>query len=197
MKQFSIFGASGCDRWAKPLDQVKWAASSEPCQIVFVDDLPYANDFNVLYALFYAEWIAKPACSRHISITITNSAVRQNLLERLLADELHFFEVSAGDIMLMGKVELGKGSIIFPFVTLFGNNRIGKHFHSKLYSNVEHEDVIGDYFTNVAEVKYNFNMKVEDCAFICLGGAVTECVPSGLTVVGNLAKPLIKDLYLC
>jgi sugar O-acyltransferase (sialic acid O-acetyltransferase NeuD family) len=214
MKQIPIFGSSGFGREVMPLARQKWAASHEPHQMVFVDDHP-AAECNGHQVLTYAEWLAQPACSRHISIAISNSAVRQNLVERCLADAVQFFEVRAANVVLMDDIQLGEGAIICPFVTLTSNIRIGKHFHANLYSYVAHDCVIGDYVTFAPGVKCNGNVVVEDHAYIGtgavikqgnpgqplvigrgavvgMGAVVTKSVPSGVTVVGNPTKPLIK-----
>ncbi len=216
MKQVAIFGASGCGRGVMPLARQQWAASGEPHQLVFVDDAPPAAECNGHRVLTYTEWLAQPASSRHINVAIANSAVRQKLVERCLADGVQFFEVRAANVVQLDDVQLGVGAILCPSVTLTSNIRIGKHFHANLYSYVEHDCVIGDYVTFAPGVKCNGNVVVEDHAYIGagvvikqglpgqplfigrgavvgMGAVVTKSVPPGVTVVGNPAKPLIKN----
>jgi sugar O-acyltransferase (sialic acid O-acetyltransferase NeuD family) len=216
MKQVAIFGASGCGRGVMPLARVQWASSGEPHQLLFVDDRPSAYEYNGHRILTYAEWLAQPATSRHINIAIANSALRQKLVERCLADEVKFFEVRAANVVVLDDVMLGEGAILCPFVTLTSNIRIGKHFHANLYSYVEHDCVIGDYVTFAPGVKCNGNVVVEDHAYIGagvvikqgqpgqpivigrgavvgMGAVVTKSVPPGVTMAGNPAKPITKS----
>ena len=216
MKQVAIFGASGCGRGVMPLARQQWAASGELHQLVFVDDHPPAVECNRHRVLTYAEWLAQPASGRHINIAIANSAVRQKLAQRCQADGVQFFEVRAANVVQLDDVQLGEGAILCPFVTLTSNIRIGKHFHANLYSYVEHDCVIGDYVTFAPGVKCNGNVVVEDHAYIGtgavikqgqsgkplvigrgavvgMGAVVTKSVPPGVTVVGNPARPLIKN----
>lgn len=216
MKQVAIFGASGCGRGVMPLARQQWATSNEPYQLVFVDDHPHAAECNGQRVMTYAEWLTQPASSRHISIAIANSAVRQKLVERCLADGVQFIEVRATNVVQLDDVQLGEGAILCPFVTLTSNIRIGKHFHANLYSYVEHDCVIGDYVTFAPGVRCNGNVVVEDHAYIGsgvvikqgqpgqplvigrgavvgMGAVVTKSVPPGATVVGNPAKPLVKN----
>lgn len=216
MKQIAIFGASGFGREVMPLARQQWAASGEPHQLVFVDDHPPAAECNGHRVLTYAEWLAQPASSRHINIAIANSVVRQKLVERWLADGVKFFEVRAANVVQLDDVQLGEGAILCPFVTLTSNIRIGKHFHSNIYSYVAHDCVIGDYVTFAPGVMCNGNVVVEDHAYIGtgavikqgqpgqplvigrgavvgMGAVVTKSVPPGVTVVGNPAKPLVKN----
>jgi sugar O-acyltransferase (sialic acid O-acetyltransferase NeuD family) len=213
MKQVAIFGASGCGRGVMPLARQHWAACGAEYQLVFVDDNPPAAQCNGHPVVTYSEWLAQPASSRHINIAIANSAVRQKLVERCLADGVQFFEVRATNVVQLDDVQLGEGAILCPFVTLTSNIRIGRHFHANLYSYVEHDCVIGDYVTFAPGVQCNGNVVVEDHAYVGagavikqgqpgrplvigagavvgMGAVVTRSVPPGTTVIGNPAKPL-------
>ena len=216
MKQVAIFGVSGCGRGVMPLARDQWAASGEPHSLVFVDDHPTAAECNGHPVMTYNEWVALSATSRHINIAIANSAVRQKLVERCIADGVQFFEVRAANVVQMDDVQLGEGAILCPFVTLTSNIRIGKHFHANLYSYVEHDCAIGDYVTFAPGVKCNGNVVIEDHAYlgagaiikqgqpgkplvigrgavVGMGAVVTRSVPPGATVVGNPARLLVKS----
>lgn len=213
MKRIAIFGASGFGREVTPLARQQWAACGEPYQLVFVDDHPPAAECNGHPVLTYEAWMALPASSRHINIAIANSAVRQRLAERCMADGVGFFEVRAANVVQLDDVQIGEGAILCPFVTLTSNIRIGKHFHANIYSYVAHDCLIGDYVTFAPGVKCNGNVVVEDHAYIGtgaiirqgkpgeplvigrgavvgMGAVVTKSVPPGVTVVGNPARPL-------
>lgn len=216
MKQVAIYGASGCGRGVMPLARQQWATSGESYQLVFVDDNPVRAECNGQKVMTYAEWLAQPASSRLINIAIANSTVRQTLVERCMADGVLFFEVRAANVVQLDDVQLGEGAILCPFVGLTSNIRIGKHFHGNLYSYVEHDCVIGDYVTFAPGVKCNGHVVVEDHAYIGtgavikqglpgqpliigrgavvgMGAVVTKSVPPGVTVVGNPARPLVKN----
>jgi sugar O-acyltransferase (sialic acid O-acetyltransferase NeuD family) len=211
MKQVAIFGVSGCGRGVMPLARQQWARICEPHELVFVDDNPPTTECNGHKVLTYDEWMTQPASSRHINIAIANSTARQKIVERCMADGVLFFEVRAANVVQLDDVKLGEGAILYPFVTLTSNIRIGKHFHANLFSYVEHDCVIGDYVTFAPSVKCNGNVVVEDHAYIGagavikqglpgsplvigraavvgMGAVVTKSVPPGATVVGNPAR---------
>ena len=213
MKQIAIFGVSGFGREVMPLARQQWDASGAPHQLVFVDDHPPAAECNGYQVMSYAEWLALPGISRHISIAIASSVVRQKLVERCKADRVQFFEVRAANVVQLDDVQLGEGAILSSFVHLTSNVRIGSHFHANIYSYVAHDCVIGDYVTFAPGVMCNGNVVVEDHAYIGtgavikqgqpgkplvigrgavvgMGAVVVKSVPSGMTVVGNPAKPL-------
>lgn len=215
MRQVAIFGASGCGRGVLPLARAQWAVTSEPYELVFVDDNPSAAVVNGHLVLTYQQWLERPATSRHINIAIANSFVREKLVHRCMNDEVDFFEVRAANVVQMDEVQIGEGAILSPFVTLTSNIRIGCHFHANLYSYVEHDCVIGDFVTFAPGVKCNGNVVIEDHVYIGagavikqgqpgrpivigkgstvgMGAVVTKCVPAGATVVGNPARLLVK-----
>ena len=217
MKQVAIYGVGGCGRGVIPLALDQWHSHSEPFQLVFVDDNPPAEKCNGYRVLTYKEWIEEPATSRHISIGITNSKAREILVNCCQGDGVSFFEVRAANVVQLDDVQLGEGAILCPFVTLTSNIRIGKHFHANLYSYVEHDCLIGDYVTFAPGVKCNGNVVIEDHVYIGagavikqgqpdrplvigrgavvgMGAVVTQSVPSGVTVVGNPARPLVKAI---
>ncbi len=218
MKRYAIFGASGCGRGVMPLarQQLQPALSAGVADLVFVDDHPPAPQVNGQRVLTTAQWMAEPASSRHVCIAIANSLVRHRMAVQCEADGIEFFEVRAGNVFQMDEVQLGEGAILSPFVTLTSNIRIGRHFHANLYSYVEHDCVIGDFVTFAPGVQCNGNVVIQDHAYtgagavikqgqpgaplvigrgavVGMGAVVTKSVPAGVTVVGNPARPLLKN----
>ena len=141
---------------------------------------------------------------------------RGQAAERCAADGVYFFEARATNVVQLDDVQLGEGAVLCPFVTLTSNIRIGQHFHANIYSYVAHDCVVGDFVTFAPGVMCNGNVHVEDHAYIGtgavikqglpgaplvigrgavvgMGAVVTKSVPPGVTVVGNPARPLIKN----
>jgi sugar O-acyltransferase (sialic acid O-acetyltransferase NeuD family) len=216
MKQVAIFGVSGFGREVMPLAREQCAVSGEPHQLVFVDDNPPAPECNGHKVLPYKDWLAQPATGRFISIAIANGDIRQKLVARCVGDGIKFFEVRAPNVVQLDDIKLGEGAILCSFVHLTSNVQVGKHFHANIYSYVAHDCVIGDYVTFAPGVMCNGNVVVDDHAYIGtgavikqgqpgkplvigrgavvgMGAVVTKSVPPGVTVVGNPARPLIKN----
>lgn len=212
MKRFAIFGASGFGREAMPIARAQLKrAEFEPWDLVFVDDQPPVPTLNGHRVLTYAQWLAEPAASRHVSLAIANSKVREMLAARCARDGVHFFDVKAANVQVMDEVITGPGAILSPFVTLTSNIRIGQHFHANIYSYVAHDCVIGDFVTFAPGVHCNGNVVIEDHAYIGtgailrqgkpgaplvigkgavvgMGAVVTKSVAAGATVIGNPAR---------
>ena len=88
MKRFAVFGASGFGREVLPLlRQQLQQSEGSPWDLVFVDDNPPAPELNGHAVMTYAQWLAEPASSRHISLAIANSAVREKLAARCAAKQ--------------------------------------------------------------------------------------------------------------
>lgn len=183
----------------------------QPWDLVFVDDNPPAPHVNGHTVLTYAQWLLMPAMSRHICLAIANSAVREKLVARCVADGVGFLEVKAANVVVMDEVQIGPGAVLCPFVTLTSNIRIGQQFHANIYSYVAHDCLIGDFVTFAPGVHCNGNVVVEDHAYIGtgailrqgqpgvplvigrgavvgMGAVVTKNVAPGTTVVGNPAR---------
>lgn len=216
MKRFAIFGASGFGREVLPLVRQQLQRTEvDPWELVFVDDQPPAAELNGHRVMTYAQWLVEPAASRHISLAIANSAVREKLAARCLADRVQFFDVTAANVVVLDDVQVGSGSVLCPFVTLTSNIRIGQQFHANIYSYVAHDCVIGDFVTFAPGVHCNGNVVIEDHAYIGtgavikqgqpgkplvigkgavvgMGAVVTRDVSAGTTVVGNPAKLFLK-----
>lgn len=214
---FAIYGANGCGRGIIPLARAQLVqAGISADQLVFVDDNPPALEVNGHRVLTFEQFLAKDCVERYVSLAIANSRIREMLAGRCIGAGVHFWNVRAANVVEMDDVALGDGAILSPFVTLTSNIRIGVHFQANLYSYVEHDCVIGDFVTFAPGVKCNGNVHIHDHAYIGsgaiirqgipgkplvigrgavvgMGAVVTKDVPPGVTVVGNPARPLIKD----
>ncbi len=202
-----VYGASGCGRGIMPL----LCAQHPQADFVFIDDgqAPgYVNGHNIVG---WSEFLERQSDEKAVSIAIAASKVRQTLAEKCSAAKVPLIEARAASVVQMDDVAIGEGACLSPFVTLTSNIRIGRCFHANLYSYVEHDCVIGEFVTFGPAAKVNGNVTIGDHAYIGsgavlrqgvaigagatvgMGAVVTRDVPPGATVVGNPAKPLIKD----
>lgn len=206
-KLIAVYGASGCGRGVMPLlrAQYPWV------ELVFVDDGRAPGHINGHHILDWSGFLERDADEKAVSIAIAAPKVREYLAERCAAANISLVEARAASVVQMDEVAIQNGACLSPFVTLASNVHIGRCFHANLYSYVEHDCVIGDFVTLAPGAKVNGNVSIGDHAYIGsgaiirqgtkigagaiigMGAVVTRDVPPGVTVVGNPAKPLIRD----
>jgi sugar O-acyltransferase (sialic acid O-acetyltransferase NeuD family) len=204
---FGVYGAAGCGRGIMPLLRAQYPEA----KLVFVDDGQAPSHVNGYDIVTWTDFLERQADEKAVSIAIAASKIRQKLAERCAAENVPLVEARAASVVQMDDVIIGDGACLSPFVTLTSNIRIGKCFHANLYSYVEHDCVIGDFVTFAPGAKVNGNVTIDNHAYIGsgaiirqgvrigagsvvgMGAVVTRDVPPGVTVVGNPAKPLIKD----
>lgn len=215
---YGIYGVGGCGRGILPLarDQLR-AAGQSPEKLVFIDDAFQASErVNGHRVMSYAQFVQQDSMEKHVALAVASGATRARLSQKLQSDAINTWSVRASNVVTMDNVEIAEGALLSPFVTLTSNIRVGRHFHANLYSYVEHDCVIGDFVTLAPAAKCNGNIHIEDFAYIGtgailrqgqpgkpivigrgavvgMGAVVTRDVPPGATVVGNPAKPLVKD----
>lgn len=123
--------------------------------------------------------------------------------------------IHAPQTLILDQNQIGAGSILCPNSMVTSNASIGQFFHANIYSYVAHDCVIGDFVTFAPGVRCNGHVEIGDfayvgtnaiiregsrdrpirigeCAVIGMGAVVTKDVPSGVTVVGNPARPLTR-----
>ena len=215
---FAVYGAAGCGRSLMPVAIEQLHGNRRQIdhnQVVFIDDaLGQDSIVNGHIAMNYNKFKSLEG-DKYILIAIANSAIRQQLADKIQRDGIVLWSVQSISTLIMDSAIIDAGAALSPFVTIAANVTIGKCFHANLYSYVEHDCVIGDYVTFAPRVSCNGNIHIHDHAYIGagavikqgtpdkplvigkgaivgMGAVVTKNVPAGAIVVGSPARPLIK-----
>lgn len=211
-----VYGASGFGKEVMPLVREQYATWDKE-KFVFIDDSQAGSTLSGYPVLSYADFLANPSEEKGVVIAIANSQVREKLGTQLAADKVQQLNIQASNAMIAEEAEIAEGSLFCAFTCVTSNAKIGKCFHANIYSYVAHDCVVGDYVTFAPGVKCNGNVHIEDHAYIGtgavikqgtpkrpivigkgavvgMGAVVTKSVPAGVTVIGNPAKPLGRNL---
>lgn len=215
-----LYGAGGFGREVMPvlMDVIEAKDQGEAgmdYEVVFVEDEPSEATVNGYRVLSEAEFFGHAAEKKFFNVSIGDSAVRERLAASCIEKGAAPISIRALNATIYDRNEIGAGAIICANSTITSNAKIGKFFHSNIYSYVAHDCVIGDYVTFAPNVQCNGNVHIEDHAYIGtgailkqgtaakplvigkgavvgMGAVVTKDVAPYTTVVGNPAKPHVK-----
>lgn len=211
-----IYGASGFGKEVMPLVREQYPHLSKE-KFVFIDDGQAGSILSGYPVLSYADFLVNSNETKGVVIAIANSQVREKLTSQLIIDEVKQLNLQASSAIIAEEAEIAEGSLFCIFTCVTSNAKIGKGFHANIYSYVAHDCVIGDFVTFAPGVKCNGNVHIEDHAYIGtgaiikqgtperpvvigkgavvgMGAVVTKSVPAGVTVFGNPAKPLGRNV---
>ncbi|AXK42838.1 acetyltransferase [Erythrobacter aureus] len=215
MTLYGVYGASGFGREVMPLLYAQ-VGDNPDAHCVFVDDSAAQETINGHKCVTFEQFVNYPSTDRAITLAIADGNIRRKLATKCKAAGLRFLSVKARNCMVLDQSPVSEGMILCGFATITSNVTIGHHFHGNIYSYVAHDSVIGDFVTFAPGVMCNGNVHIEDHAYIGagavlrqgkpgkpliigagaivgMGAVVTRDVPPGTTVIGNPAKPLVKD----
>jgi len=213
---FGLYGAGGFAREVMPFVRTSLARvfdAGDLPQICFIETRPSAASANGLPILSEDDFFAQDCDERYFNVAIGSGADRKRLAEACMARGARPFSLQALQTVVNDSNQIGEGAVICANSMVTANARIGKFFHSNIYSYVAHDCVIGDYVTFAPRVSCNGNVQIGDYAYIGtgaviregargkplvigegavvgMGAVVTKDVPPHATVVGNPARPM-------
>lgn len=214
---FGLYGAGGFAREVMPfvtecVHFVKQSSCDEKKKIFFVETDPKKQEVNGYSLISEHEFFGIECKERYFNIAIADSAAREMIASECIAKGAKPVSILSPQSIIYDSNEIGEGAIICAYSVITSNAKIGKFFHSNIYSYVAHDCVIGDYVTFAPNVHCNGNVHIHNHAYIGtgaiikqgssskplvigegavvgMGAVVTKDVAPFTTVVGNPAKP--------
>ncbi len=217
---YGLFGAGGFAREVMPvlaecIAVLKKENPGTDHQFFFVDVEPVDKALNGYAVISESHFFGLDCENRFFNVAIADSAMRKRIAERCVNSGAKPFSIRSVCSVVYDCNDVGDGAIVCAYSTITSNARVGKFFHSNIYSYVAHDCVIGDYVTFAPNVHCNGNVHIGSHAYIGtgaiikqgsperplvigegaivgMGAVVTKDVPPHTTVVGNPARPLTK-----
>lgn len=144
----------------------------------------------------------------HLHLAIGNCKSREALVSRFINS--NFFTVKHPAAVIARTAVVGLGSFLAAQSIVAPNAEVGVHCIVNHSAVVDHDSIIGDYSHLAPQSTVGGGVKIgrgvllgagaivlpgliiDDYAVIGAGAVVTKNVLSGVTVVGNPAKPMVK-----
>jgi sugar O-acyltransferase (sialic acid O-acetyltransferase NeuD family) len=217
---FGLYGAGGFARGVMPIlsnffSKTTQANTEASHQIYFVETSPKVKEINGYPLISEKDFLELECSERFFNIAIADSKIREKIANELASKGAKPMSVQSPHSIIYDCNEIGEGSILCANTMITSNVKIGKFFHSNIYSYVEHDCIIGDYVTFAPNVHCNGNIHIHNHAYIGagaiikqgsssnpliigegaiigMGAVVTKNVPPFTTVIGNPAKPFYK-----
>ena len=209
-----LIGAGGHAAEVLPVLRRTVAAWPVPARIVIVDRA--AAMLGGLATVDEADFLALPGEPRWFVHGIGDGAVRRAVHERLTAAAVEPLTLAGGWATVFDDSELGAGSVLCVGAVVTARTRIGRGFLGNVHSQVAHDCVIGDFVSFGPGARCGGNVHIGDGAtigsgatirngapgkplrigfgaIVGMGAVVLGDVPDGATVVGNPARPLVRD----
>jgi sugar O-acyltransferase (sialic acid O-acetyltransferase NeuD family) len=213
-----LFGAGGYAREVMPIvleyiDQQ--SSNSHLYEIYFVEHEPKLSSVNGFKVISESKFFDLDCDQKFFNIAIGDSRIREKISNICLSNNSVPLSLIASNVSIYNNNQIGDGAIISAHSTITSNARIGKFFHSNIYSYVAHDCEIGDYVTFAPNVHCNGNVHIHNHAYIGtgailrqgandapliigegavvgMGAVVTKNVAPFSTVIGNPARPYEK-----
>jgi sugar O-acyltransferase (sialic acid O-acetyltransferase NeuD family) len=191
--------------------------SDSPPKLFFVDTVSQGEEINGIPLISEKDFFEFNCTRRIFNVAIGDPNLRETVVCKCLKNGAKPQTLQSSNTIIYDNNKINEGAIICAYSMITSNAKIGKFFHSNIYSYVAHDCIIGDYVTFAPNVHCNGNVHIHDRAYIGtgavlkqgsagdpliigegavigMGAVVTKNVEPFSTVIGNPAKPFIKGL---
>ncbi|HYA42904.1 MAG TPA: acetyltransferase [Syntrophobacteraceae bacterium] len=190
MELYGIYGAGGFGREVMPVARQMLerlhGAENRGFELVFIDQtLGNRMIINGHRVMSQADFLSFEASSKFFNIAIADYSARERIAKEMMDAGVNPFTIRDFSSVIYDNNWLGEGAILCAFTTITSNARIGRFFHSNIYSYVAHDCIIGDFVTFAPSVHCNGRVIVEDYAYIGTGAVIRQGSDERPIVIGK------------
>ena len=187
---FGLFGTGGFAREVMPIAKETFMQNfslEEVAEVdfVFVESDPKKNSINGYKLISDIEFIESSYEKKYFNIAVADSYIRKRFSMKFESENIQPMSVTAKDAVSYEFNEISHGCIVCANSIITSNAKIGKYFHSNIYSYVAHDCVIGDFVTFAPRVNCNGNIIIEDHAYIGTGAILKQGTPNDPLIIGK------------
>lgn len=185
-----LFGAGGFARELMPVvlaraEALSRATPGRVVDVCFVQTQPDSARVNDIPVMAESDFLMLGASQACFNIGIGDSRIRERIARNCLAHGIPPLSLVADNVVSFDTSNIGEGAILCAFSMVTANVRIGRFFHSNIYSYVAHDCVIGDFVTFAPRVHCNGNVHIHDHAYIGTGAILRQGTPEKPLVIGE------------
>lgn len=183
---FGLFGAGGFAREVMPFAIERFSVINKTnlnsYEMVFIETNPSSEQVNGVPIISEKDFVEMECLDKFFNVGIADSKAREKIAENYIKLGIKPKSVISRNAIIYKDNDLEIGSIICANSMVTANAKIGKFFHSNIYSYVGHDCIIGDYVTFAPNVHCNGNVHIHNHAYIGAGAIIKQ---------GSLTKPLV------
>lgn len=202
-------GGSGCEVYDLAVRcnnaKKKWD------EIVFIDDFKESNH-EYLADIIRFEDLLQNKSDYEVVISVGEPVARKALYEKLKKDDVALATVIDPTAIISPSATIGEGTIIFEYALVHCNVKVGKNCLMQPFTAFGHRSVIGNHCVFSSRFCPGGDCTFGDCVYcgmqsiikekltigsnavVSMGACVFQDVAENSVVIGNPARPSIKNI---
>lgn len=197
MKKLYILGAGGFGR------EVAWLVERINAVEPTWELAGFIDDDKTTHGKLLGGYPILGGCDHLLSIeeevwavcAVGSAKIRKNIVEKIQGHKnINFATLIDPSVLLSGRVQVGKGSIICAGTIITVDVRIGSHVIINLDCTIGHDAVLQDFVTVYPSVNISGNVAVNECAELGTGAQIIQGKKIGKETVVGAGAVVVKDL---
>ena len=180
MKKLFLYGAGNVGREVFDIADRLNAVEPRWAEIGFIDDTQDTGMFRGKRVFQYCDFV-KLFSADEVEIAITNGEpiARKALCEKVRSGGYRLANVIDKTAVVSPSAQLGEGVIVYPFVLISSDTKIGNNVLIYCHTTVAHDSIIGEGSVLSIGVIVSGNCSISNYCFIGAGATIREKIDIG------------------